>query len=181
MFCILEGCDGAGKTTLAEHLQKVVGDEASVAHLGPPKSPETALDECLAEPYGSYDPTANDRDWETILHGSTRRMRVSEMQTQSLRRCADLSAQVAFCRHSRLPIRCSRGSMRGIRPASFHRGRFPGDYFWSVVPISHCLRYTLSILRILPAICGSRSDSLDDGWIFARLPLSLDRITAKMH
>jgi thymidylate kinase len=46
MWIILEGADGSGKSTLSRELLKHV-HKSRIVHLGPPKSPETALDECL--------------------------------------------------------------------------------------------------------------------------------------
>ena len=44
---IIEGVDGGGKSTLAEEIQRIAPRPASIAHLGPPASPDTAIDECL--------------------------------------------------------------------------------------------------------------------------------------
>lgn len=46
MLIILEGVDGAGKSTFAEELRTLMAP-ARFGHLGPPESPDTALDECL--------------------------------------------------------------------------------------------------------------------------------------
>ena len=48
MWLILEGVDGAGKTTLANTLKSSIVDEPAVIHhLGPPESPDTAVAECV--------------------------------------------------------------------------------------------------------------------------------------
>lgn len=46
MWVILEGADGSGKSTLSRELLKQIR-RSRIVHLGPPASPETALDECL--------------------------------------------------------------------------------------------------------------------------------------
>jgi hypothetical protein len=47
MWIILEGADGSGKSTLARELHRQIHNSRLV-HLGPPASPQTALEECLS-------------------------------------------------------------------------------------------------------------------------------------
>jgi hypothetical protein len=61
MWIVLEGVDGAGKTTLAKELLSRI-ERCSLTHLGPPESPMTALDECLHGPdnaFADYHPASN--------------------------------------------------------------------------------------------------------------------------
>ena len=48
-WIVLEGVDGSGKSTLAAEIQKMM-PRCAATHLGPPVSPESALDECLHGP-----------------------------------------------------------------------------------------------------------------------------------
>lgn len=54
MFIILEGIDGAGKSTLAADISRRADFEKF--HLGPPATPETVLDECIGGEFGKYLP-----------------------------------------------------------------------------------------------------------------------------
>lgn len=53
---IIEGADGSGKSTLAEAIIDLTkpGETGSLLHLGPPASPESAIDECLDPLYGYH-------------------------------------------------------------------------------------------------------------------------------
>lgn len=54
MWIILEGSDAVGKTTLAHELAEHIGESATIAHLGPPKT--NILDELFGPPYATYVP-----------------------------------------------------------------------------------------------------------------------------
>lgn len=77
MLCILEGCDGAGKTTLAAEIQRQVTEHGiphALTHLGPPASPERALAQCIDDsPYSDHKPqdfVISDRwVWGTPVYG----------------------------------------------------------------------------------------------------------------
>ena len=48
MWIILEGVDGSGKSTLQNAIiDRIRPDSVKIGHLGPPKAPDTAIDECL--------------------------------------------------------------------------------------------------------------------------------------
>jgi thymidylate kinase len=54
MWAIIEGPDGAGKTSLANAVAELIN--AEITHLGPPESPEQALDAVIGGPFATYAP-----------------------------------------------------------------------------------------------------------------------------
>lgn len=79
MWIILEGPDGAGKSTLAREIATCLesrGARVVSTHTGPPSSPETALAECVESPYREYLPDnsadciVTDRwSWGELVYG----------------------------------------------------------------------------------------------------------------
>jgi hypothetical protein len=49
-WCVLEGVDGAGKSTLAQEIHRLT--DAKVSPLGPPSDPTSALTDCVIGKYG---------------------------------------------------------------------------------------------------------------------------------
>lgn len=59
MWIVIEGADGSGKSTLQRAVLDRI-ENAKIGHLGPPKAPDTAIDECLT---GGIDESDADRTY----------------------------------------------------------------------------------------------------------------------
>lgn len=87
MWVVFEGCDGTGKSTLADEVRRQlveVKQDVMVTHVGPPASPETVLSENIDGPYamyrvgGSFDMVTDRWSWGNPVYGPIYRPNTSQ-------------------------------------------------------------------------------------------------------